>query len=541
MSRFCFILLSVLCVGPFGLIARAAVPKQPNVMVILADDLGYSDLGCYGSEINTPNLDRLAAGGLRYSQFYNTARCWPTRAAILTGYYAQQVGRDALPRVPGGARSGRPAWARLLPAMLRPQGYRSYLSGKWHVDGKPMDEGFDHALTMDDHNRFFYPNKVTIDGKPQPPVAKGTDYYQTTAITDHALECLDEHSRDFADRPFFHFVTYTSPHFPLHAPAGDIAKYDGKYARGWDEIRAARYENLMELGLVFGPLSKLEPEIGPPYRHFSNPAVQTLGADKEVDSEVPWDSLSPSQQAFQAAKMEIHAAMIDRMDAEIGRLIAKLESIDALSNTLVLFLSDNGASAEIMIRGDGHDATAPLGSGATYLCLGPGWSSAANTPFRRHKTWTHEGGCSTPLIAHWPDGIRGKGEIRRQVGHVVDIVPTILELAGAEQPKEFRGEAIPQAPGESLVDSFNRSQAMERTIWWLHDGHKALRHGDYKIVASKGESWQLYDMTADRAETNDLSQKLPDTAQDLQARWQSMTDKMEAAAKQRAAQKKQRR
>lgn len=507
--------------------AQAAMAAQPNVLLILADDLGYSDVGCYGSEIATPNLDSLANDGLRFSQFYNTARCWPTRAAILTGYYAQQVGRDNLPGLPGGggARSGRPPWAQLLPRMLEPLGYRSYHSGKWHVDGQPISSGFDRAFTMDDHNRFFHPKRTTKDDRPQPPVEPGTDYYATTAIASHAIECLQEHAREHADQPFFHYLAFTSPHFPLHAPAADIAKYRGRYSAGWDELRRQRWERIQELGLVGGHLSALEPEIGPPY-HFAD-AIEQLGPG-EVNRELPWSTLTQEQQVFQAEKMEVHAAMVDRMDQEIGRVIEQLKAMDAFENTLILFLSDNGASAEIMVRGDGHDPRAPAGSADTYLCLGPGWSSAANTPFRRHKTWVHEGGISTPLIAHWPTGISDRGELRSQVGHVVDLAPTIVELAGGQWPTTPTGENAPPPPGQSLAAAFREDRPRERSVWWFHEGNRALRLGDYKLVAAKDEAWQLYDLTGDRMEETNLISGMPEKAAELRREWDRIADAIRA-------------
>lgn len=510
----------LLLLSVFG---SASAADKPNVLIFLADDLGFSDLGCYGGEIETPVLDQLAEDGLRYTQFYNTARCWPTRAAILSGYYPQQIGRDALPGIPGGARGRRPAWAQLLPTMLRPLGYRSYLSGKWHVDGTPMKNGFDHAFTMDDHNRFFNPQKMTRDDEKVPGIPKGTDYYATTGIADHAIEVLQEHADNHSDKPFFHYVAFISPHFPLHAPAKDIAKYKGRYDVGWDAARDARWNRIQEMGLLNGKLSPLEPEIGPPYRKWSDPAKEQLGA-KEVDAELAWSQLTEEQKAFQATKMEIHAAMVDRMDQEIGRVIEQVKSMGQFENTLILFLSDNGASAEIMIRGDGHDDEAPPGSADSYLCLGPGWSSCANTPFRRHKTWVHEGGAATPMIAHWPKGIQESGGMRKRVGHVVDIPPTILELAGGSWPTEFNGQQVPKNPGSSFADSFAKdSQDPNRVVWWLHENNRAIRKGDFKLVAAANESWQLYDMTKDRSETNDLRLKMPKKARELQNEWEKIT------------------
>ncbi len=503
------------------LISTCAHAAQPNVLVILADDLGFSDIGCYGGEINTPNLDSLAANGLRFTQFYNTARCWPTRGALLSGYYAQQIHRDALPAVSGGGQGRRPPWAQLLPKMLKPLGYRSYISGKWHVDGTPGDEGFDHSYIINDHDRFFYPKNHTRDDKPLPPVAPGTDYYATTAIADHAIECLQEHSEQHAGKPFFHYLAFISPHFPLQAPAEDIAKYSGKFSGGWDLARQQRWQRIEQMGIASGRLSKLEPQIGPPY-HFAN-AIAELGS-KEVNRELNWQDLTEEQRAFQAAKMEIHAAMVDRMDQEIGRVVAQLKAMKALDDTLILFLSDNGASAEIMIRGDGHNPNSPLGSAATYLCLGPGWSSAANTPFRRHKTWVHEGGISTPLIAHWPNGIQEHGKLRRRIGHVVDIAPTIVELAGGQWPTKVDDMDVPATPGRSLLSSFQADPTEPReAVWWLHEGNRALRDGDWKVVAAKGDPWELYNLKADRAETENLATAKPDKLAELVAKWEQRT------------------
>lgn len=509
-----------------------AQAKQPNVLVILADDLGYSDLGCYGGEIDTPNLNRLAAGGLRYTQFYNTARCWPTRGALLTGHYAQSIGRDAMPGGGGGARGSRPAWAQLIPQMLKPLGYRSYLSGKWHVDGSPMNQGFDHAYVIDDHDRYHNPKKHSRDGKPLPPVKPDSGFYLTTFIADHAIECLREHAAEHADKPFFHYLTFTSPHFPLHALPEDIAKYASRYDVGWDVTRQQRHMKQLGLGLVNCSLAPLESAIGPPY-DFPE-AIKKLGPG-EVNRELPWAELSATQKQFQAAKMAVHAAMVDRMDQEIGRVLQQLQAMSAFDDTLILFLSDNGTSAEIMIRGDGHDPEAPIGSAKSFVCLGPGWSRVGNTPFRRHKTWVHEGGISTPLIAHWPAGIVARGELRTRVGHVVDIAPTIVQLAGGEWPTEHEGKRIPESPGESLVKSFRDASAQrDAPLWWLHEGNRALRDGAWKIVAAKDEPWQLYDLSSDRSETRDQSSDHPQTLERLVAQWEKITNQIAKDLKQTA-------
>jgi len=498
--------------------------ERPNVLVVLADDLGFSDLGCYGSEIATPNLDRLAAGGLRYTQFYSTARCWPTRASLLTGYYAQQVHRDALPQGLGGSRGQRPAWAQLLPQLLKPQGYRSYLSGKWHVDGQPTKQGFDHSYVIDDHDRYHNPTKHSVDDQPLPPVQPGSDYYETTAIADHAIGCLKEHAEEHADTPFFHLLAFTAPHFPLHALPEDIAKYASRYQVGWDTIRQQRLERQHAMKIVDCGLSELEPQIGPPYSFPE--ALKQLGAG-EVKRELSWSELTEQQRAFQASKMSVHAAMIDRMDQEIGRVLAQLSQMKVIDDTLILFLSDNGASAEIMIRGDGHDPNAAIGSAGSFTCLGPGWSRAGNTPFRRHKTWVHEGGIATPLIAHWPHGIDARGELRGRLGHVVDIAPTIVELAGGSWPETFDGVKIPRSPGESLLASFRDLEALRaEPLWWLHEGNRALRDGPWKVVAAKDEEWQLYNLSTDRSEIRDLAAKQPDVLQRLTSQWDAVTQQI---------------
>jgi len=514
--------LRILLVTLFALTSATALwaeAEKPNVVFILADDMGFSDLGCYGGEIETPNLDRLAAGGLRYTQFYNTARCWPTRAALLTGYYAQQVRRDKLPGAGGGGgnRNARPKWARLLPDLLKPHGYRCYHSGKWHIDGPVLAGGFDRSLDTRNQGNFFSSNGNRLNDKPVVRPKDESGYYTTIATVDHAIECLEDHAANHKERPFFQYVAFIAPHFPLHALPEDIEKYQGVYDMGWDAMRAKRFARQQEMGLVHTTLSELEEEVGPPY-DFPN-ALKELG-DQEVKYPLPWDELTQRQQAFQAAKMSIHAAMVDRMDQEIGRLVAQLEKMNALDNTIIFCASDNGASAEIMIRAGGHDPTAPLGSAATYLCLGPGFSSACNTPFRRHKSWVHEGGIATPLIVHWPQGIAAQGELRNTPAHVIDFVPTILDVLEAKKPSTWNGESIPPAPGKSLADSFANDVTIEREfLWWLHGGNRAVRQGNWKIVAAEGDPWELYNLESDRAEANNLIADHPDKAKKLETLW----------------------
>ncbi len=411
----------------FGVGSSLFAATKPNIVFILADDMGYSDLGCYGGEIVTPHIDSLAKNGLRFTQFYNTARCWPTRGSLLTGYYAQQIRRDALPGLGGGGQGERPQWARLLPDFLKTAGYRSYHSGKWHIDGKVLNGGFDRSLDMRNQGNFFTAKGNAVDDIRITPPADEIDYYATIAIADHVIECLKDHAENHAEKPFFHYVPFIAPHFPLHALPEDIAKYRDKYLAGWDAMRNARHERLKAMGMTTTSLSLLEPEVGPPSKHPD--AFPILGPG-EIDRPLPWTQLTEEQRRFQATKMAIHAAVIDRMDQEIGRIIDQIKAMGAFENTLIFFASDNGASAEIMVRNGGHDPNAAPGSAASYLCLGPGFSSACNTPHRRHKTWVHEGGISTPLVVHWPAGIHAKGELRTTPAHVIDIVPTVLDVVG---------------------------------------------------------------------------------------------------------------
>lgn len=498
--------------------ASANTNRPPNFVVVMADDMGFSDLGSHGGEIATPNLDRLAYGGLRFVQFYNTGRCWPTRASMLTGYYAQQIRMDP--------PSGRlPQWAHLLPQYLKSVGYRSYHSGKWHVNGAPKpvaDGGFDQSYVAADSDRHFYPIRHEQNDQPLPPVEPGTSYYSTTAIIDHAIECLREHDEKHADKPFFQYVAFLAPHFPLHALPSDIAAYRDRYTVGWDVIRQQRAQRVLEIGISDCKPRQLDSKLRT--RYFEPRFLTKLGP-AEVDHAVPWHTLTADQQHFQAGKMAIHAAMVHRIDLEIGRLLQQLQTMNAFDNTVFMFLSDNGADATILIRGDGHDSTASPGSGPSYLCLGPGWASACNSPFHRHKIWVHEGGIATPLIVHWPNGIHDRGELRRTVGHVIDILPTLLELAGVKRGPASSGNEAPPLAGLSLVPSFSNDDVIKRKyLFFHHQGNRALRMGHWKIVSATddGNAWQLYNLEDDRGETIDLAAELPARVQQMAARWQEL-------------------
>jgi len=503
-----------------------AADRPPDVLVILADDLGFSDVGAYGGEIATPALDRLAATGARFTQGYSTARCWPSRGALLTGYYAQAINRDALPGGKGGNQGTRPRWARLLPELLAPAGYRAYHSGKWHIDGDPRAGGFARSLDVGGkgQSNFFDPTGITVDGV---PLAESPGFYATAAIGDHALACLDEHFRDHAERPFFHYVAFTAPHFPLQAPAERIAAIGTRYTAGWDAVRRERERRIAAAGIVTTAPAAIERDIGPPYAFPK--ALEQLGTG-ETDRPLPWGDLSAAQREFQAAKMAIHAAMVEAMDHEIGRIVARLEAAGRLADTLIVFASDNGASAEIMVRGEGHDPTAAAGSRKTFLCLGPGWSSCANSPFRRHKTWVHEGGVASPWIVHWPKRLAGGG-LRTQPVHLIDVVPTVLEAAGVAVPRtapmpDGGSIAVPPLQGRSFLGALTDPTAppAHDALWWCHEGHRAVREGDWKLVAAKGEPWELYDLATDRCETRDRAADEPVRVAALERRWKTIAD-----------------
>lgn len=495
--------------------ANGPAAKRPNLIVLLADDLGFSDAGCYGGEIQTPHLDALAANGLRFTQFYNTARCWPTRSAILSGYYPQQIRMDP-------PRGALPEWARLVPHRLRPLGYRSYHAGKWHVMGAPRpvaDGGFDRSYWFEDWDRFFSPSKHFEDDVLLAPVAPDSGYYATTAFVDYAIKYLEEHSQHHASQPFFLYLAFVAPHFPLHALQEDIDRYRDRYRVGWDVIRTQRWQRLRERGIVDCDLAPREPQLSP--RYFQPDVLETLGPG-ESRFAVAWDELTDEQRPFQATKMAIHAAMVDRMDREIGRLLEHLRAMDAYDDTLILFLSDNGADATLIVRGDGHDPAAEPGSWRSFLCLGPGWASACNAPLRRQKVWVHEGGISTPLIAHWPAGLAAQGELRHQLGHVIDFLPTFLELAGADASNAPPYPNAPPLPGSSLVGALTRNDAMPRDeLYFHHEGNRALRIGDWKLVSAREDQdeWELFNLRTDRGETRNLAAKHAQRVRVMEARW----------------------
>jgi len=412
----------------------------------------------------------------------------------------------------------------MIPNYLGRVGYRNYHSGKWHVFNTQDPEGeggFDRSWGYDieQFNHFF-------------PQDDGSRKFSATAVTDHALECLQEHQAEHANTPFFHYVCYTTPHFPVQAEQADIDKYIDRYNEGWDVMRERRWQRLREMGIVNCDLSRREPDVPAPHylAHKEEWGAQ-LGPG-EIEYAVAWDSLKDEQKRFQATKMAIHAAMIDRTDRELGRLLDQLEAMNVMDDTLILFLSDNGASAEMMIRGKGHDPDVPPGSEMSHLCLGPGWSTCSNAPFRRHKIWVHEGGVATPLVASWPNGIKARGELRHDMGHCIDFLPTFMDLAGVRPEDIPLPEGAPSLPGKSLVPTMARDGSVARDhIYFHHEGNRALRVGDWKLVneslvnqGTPEDPWALYDLSTDRFEMVDLAGEMPEKCREMQELWQQCED-----------------
>ncbi len=485
--------------------------RRPNVLVILADDMGYSDLGCYGGEIQTPNLDALAAGGLRFTQFYNAARCCPTRAALLTGLYPHQAGVGGMV-----GNQGTPAYQGYLTdrsvtiaEVLKTAGYRTYMSGKWHVGDEkghwPLDRGFERYFGLINGASNFYNNiyyrdpskQLTILRDDQPfevPAtseqmwARNEGFYMTDAFTDHALEFLDEHD---ADKPFLLYLPYTAPHWPLHAFPEDIARYRGKYNVGWDRLRTRRYRKQIELGIV-------------------DVSVKLAETDEQV---TVWKDASDEVRREFETEMAIYAAMIDRMDRNIGRVIDKLKQMDQYDDTLILFLSDNGGCHTTPVFK--HLQGTPGGPNS-FPCYGFMGAELSNVPFRKYKQFIHEGGISSPFIAHYPRLIK-RGRIERQVGHLIDIMPTLVELCGACYPETRKGKRIKPMPGISLVPALKGGRLNRKDpLYWEHVGNRGVRIGDWKLVAAKPDlEWELYNLREDRTELNDLSEKFPEKKRQL--------------------------
>lgn len=513
--------------GIFLFNACSSPLEKPNIVFIMADDMGHSDLGCYGAEIiETPNIDALAGDGLRFTNFYNTGRCWPSRTSLLSGYYPHQVLSDQIQGVDYSAEEFSPVNEIWLPTLLKEHGYSCYHSGKWHLfrrfpqrhEFTQSEVGFDRSYRTQD-GRHLRPHLLLEDGDSIPLPAPEEEYEASVAIVDFAIKYLEEHDNEKGNDPFFQYIAFIAPHFPLQALQKDIDKYREKFMLGWDELRIYRNENRLVMGFDNHDVYKLEPERFAPWNLTPEEMVTQIDPD-ETGRAIPWEDLSLPQQEFQATKMAIHAAMITRMDHEVGRYVKALKEMGYLENTIIFFCSDNGASTEMMNRADKHTIGSVPGSADSYICLGPGWSTAANTPFRLHKTWLHEGGIATPLVVHWPKGIKDAGSFRSMPGHITDIAPTLLELAGGD-PAELNGAF--EAPGISLRPFFNEEVLSERPpIFFHHENKKALRHGDWKITTIEEDGpWELYDLSNDRGECVNLAEKHPEKLEELVALWET--------------------
>lgn len=506
--------------------AAGKATRRPNVVVVLADDIGYSDIGCFGSEIATPNLDRIGYGGLRMTQLYNNARCCPTRASVLTGLYPTQtgvgymVGDQGTPQYQGWLNDSSVTIAESLGAA----GYRTAMSGKWHVGGTyprattttvsnqgvevtPSTRGFERSFGyLGGDTSYYRPDYIFQDGHVG-PAPTDPEFFFTDAIADHAADSI----RAFAGsgQPFFSYVAFTGPHFPLHAPAADIAQYRGRYLTGWDELRRSRYERAVSLGVVDPAWGGLPP------RDPANPA---------------WTD-APNKD-WQDARMSAYAAQITRVDRGVGRVLATLDELGIAQDTLVLYLGDNGGNYENLAAGahkdvptldgrpmrDGNDPSIYPGPDDTYASYGQSWANASNTPFAKYKHFTQEGGISTSAIAYWPGTIKAHSIDHRPL-HVIDIVPTALDLAGAKYPTERAGTPTTPLEGTSfapLLRTGSKAWNHGRQIFWEHEGNRAVRQGRFKLVSSfKTKNWELYDMQVDRPETTDLAAKRPDKVAEL--------------------------
>ena len=461
----------------------AAEPDRtrPNIVLILADDMGYSDLGCYGGEIETPNLDRLAAEGLRFSQFYNCAKCSPTRNSILTGLYHQQT--DV----------GRGKNCVTIAEALRPAGYTTLAAGKWHVGSTPMDRGFERYFGMlGGACSYFVPDK-TFRLDREPFATKDKNFYTTNAFTDYALEFLDEAGRK--SKPFFLYMAYNAPHYPLHALPEDIEKYRGKYMKGWDALRKERYARLIRMGLI-----------------DKKWALSARGADthRSFSDIPPWERVEDKR--AEDLNMAVYAAMVDRMDRNIGRILNKLKQLKAADDTLVMFLSDNGGCPYERNR----TKDIPPGPAESYRTYDSPWANVSNTPFRLYKRFNHEGGNATPFIVRWPAVIKKGGAVTHQVGHIIDVMATCLDVAGAQYPSHYEGRDVTELEGESLLPVFEgRERKGHDAIFWEYMRNKAVRQGKWKLVTVGDNPWELYDMQTDRTELNDLSAKMPEKVEEL--------------------------
>ncbi len=514
--------------SPAGEPQSDSLHTRPNIILILADDMGFSDLGCYGSEINTPNIDRLGFAGLRFTQFYNASRCCPTRASLLTGLYPHQAGiGHMVGRSPNGLYNGDLSHnAITLAEGLKTAGYATYMTGKWHVtpyrpnspslaQNGPTGRGFDRFYGIIQSIRSHYnPPSLMEDGRPLPPTEG--DYHFTDAVSEHAVAYIKDQP---ADKPYFLYVAYAAPHFPLHAREADIARYRGRFQAGWDELRKERHQRLVDLKLI-------------------DPAWPLPERDEQ---ELPWDEINPAYRDWFDGRMAVYAAMIEQMDRGVGTILDAVAARADRDNTIVLFLSDNGGCAEeIAQTGNaandyprrtrsgapvrvGNVPTIMPGPEDTYASYGLEWASLSNAPFRRFKSFVHEGGIATPCIVWWPNKIQPA--ITHEQAHVIDLLPTLLDLAQASYPAEYQGHRIQPVEGRSLLPVLAGGTRPPAVFGWEHEGNRALRRGDWKIVSRYPNAWELYNMKSDRLESHDLAKELPDKTAELTALYNTWADR----------------
>lgn len=517
MNRRQFLALSASLTGLAG-----EEKSRPNILLIVADDLGYSDLGCYGGEIATPHLNQLASSGVRFTQFYTTARCCPSRASILTGQYPHRVGVGHMVADLGqpGYRGRLSENGATIAEVLAPAGYRTFHSGKWHVGtNDPTRHGFEEFYgTPISAATFWDPAQyIRLPEGRKPRSYEAGAFYGTDALTDHALDFIGQ-ARQTPDRPWFLYLAYNSPHFPLHARHEDIARYAGRYAAGWDVLRAERLARMKRLRLV-GASTKLSPRS----QYWAYGAA-------EPSQNPAWDSLPGDRRADLSRRMAIYAAMVDRMDQNIGRIIADLRAKGQFDNTLIVFLSDNGACAEWDPWGfDGRSSPdnvlhrgaelEKMGGPGTYHSVGSGWANASNTPWSMYKHYSHEGGISTPCLMHWPERIKRRGAIENTPAHLIDLLPTLVEASGVRYPERLGSRAILPMAGNSLMPALRGERMPGRTLFFEHEGHRAVREGRYKVTALRGEPWSLHDMERDRTEMKDLATKQPKLVETLARKW----------------------
>jgi arylsulfatase len=485
--------LGAAAAGAAGLCAAPA--RRPNIILIMADDMGFSDIGCYGGEIATPNLDRLAHGGIRFTQFCNTARCCPSRTSLLTGLYSHQAGIGHMIQDYGlpGYRGFLNDRCVTIAEVLAPGGYHPLMVGKWHVGEQrphwPLDRGFEHyfGLISGADNYFRPERQMALDNEPWKPDSPG--FYMTDAFTDHAVKLVGEYARK--PEPYFLYLAYTAPHWPLHARPDDIAKYRGKYRKGWDELRRERHERQIASGIVDAKwgITPRDPQV---------PAWDSIG-DKDA----------------QDLRMAVYAAQIDRLDQDIGRVLAKVRETGTEENTLVMFLSDNGGCAEENIKGE---QAVPPGPAESFTSYRRPWANASNTPFRLYKHWVHEGGIATPFIAYWPGTIKQAGSLHRQPAHIIDLAPTVLDVAGVAYPRRYKGQEMLPQEGTSLLPTFQgRQRRLHDSIYWEHSGNRAVRQGDWKLVSKFPDRWELFNLAEDRTEMKELSGAHPDRVTEMRA------------------------